>query len=425
MENSVDGLPDFNPPSDFKIYPEFIGAAPREVPDSVKHGRLARSRRWSLWMLLFAGKLCIILSPFDFIATLSLYFLPLGYLFWFGLALCAIGVITYRSASSLKQALKYVTDGEVAPAQVLGMQINPTLYVNGSPTSFVIFTQVLLRSPLNQQLVVRELRSGALSSSQPSAGRPKFKVGDYVAVTWLPGEFESTLQIIDYLEIIPDACLVRENKDASPWGAIAIVATVFFFFFSLGWMIYSLGRFEPIDGVGQMGLVMLTSAVLGIAVPIIWSVLSRRRERQLAARNQEAAATGDVVIVPTAKTGLFMGLLILAGSGLIGTACVMGFAMSANALLDHGPVEDEKPVLISEMVMVTHNYIFREYKIEYHFNNDQKKRSLLTTPQHIMQFRGNHGGAKIKRGYFGWRWISDLEPALDPQLLNNRQKARR
>jgi hypothetical protein len=98
----------------------------------------------------------------------------------------------------------------------------------------------------------------------------------------------------------------------------------------------------------------------------------------------------------------------VAGLGLLTGLVGFTLALSANALLDRSPAEF-RPAQIDEMVMVTHNLIFREYEIKYHFTDgDPKRRDYLSTPFEMGQFQGDFAAAEVHAGRFGWPWVKAL-----------------
>ena len=76
--------------------------------------------------------------------------------------------------------------------------------------------------------------------------------------------------------------------------------------------------------------------------------------------------------------------------------------------------------MITEMVMVTHSFIFREYQIKYQLlKGDHKEQSLLSTPDHMSELRGPLAIAEIHSGWLGWPWVKDLAPCKAPAGLKD------
>jgi hypothetical protein len=81
-----------------------------------------------------------------------------------------------------------------------------------------------------------------------------------------------------------------------------------------------------------------------------------------------------------------------------------------NALLDSSPAQP-RLVRVDDLIMRTHNLIFREYLIKYRFlDENEEKREFLSTPDHIKKFSTNLAIAEVHSGYFGWPWVKDLKP---------------
>lgn len=108
-----------------------------------------------------------------------------------------------------------------------------------------------------------------------------------------------------------------------------------------------------------------------------------------------------------------MSLVLVAGSFLLGGLTMLCWCFSANAILDRSPAE-LRPVQITDMLMTTHSFLFREYTIEYHTLDNDKKRKLLSTPEHMEKFETDLGIAVVRRGRLGWRWVETILPVTAP-----------
>src|SRR6476620_10752235 len=101
---------------------------------------------------------------------------------------------------------------------------------------------------------------------------------------------------------------------------------------------------------------------------MVWE--QRRNRAKRSERNAQAVARGEAVERDEGRDGWFgadgliMGLIIVAGSLLLGGATALCWCFTANALLDNAQAQD-RPAQIEQMVSVTHSFLFREYKIEY------------------------------------------------------------
>ena len=150
-----------------------------------------------------------------------------------------------------------------------------------------------------------------------------------------------------------------------------------------------------------------------IGVTVAWRI-AKKKEREFAEQNTDALRSGAAVELQTepCKIGrLLFGLVMIAGAIALSGVTVVCWCLTANALLDQS-ASIRQPVQITEMVQVTHAFLFREYKVEYCFLQDQDKRSILTTPQHLSQFGAPVGMAVIREGWLGWPWVETIEPVL-------------
>ena len=60
------------------------------------------------------------------------------------------------------------------------------------------------------------------------------------------------------------------------------------------------------------------------------------------------------------------------------------------------------------MTMTTHAFLFREYELEYRLDGSDKKRKLLTTPQHLVSLHGREAVAHVREGRLGWPWVETV-----------------
>ena len=195
------------------------------------------------------------------------------------------------------------------------------------------------------------------------------------------------------------------------------VMAVFGIFAVLGWNVYAYGRYAPLELTFSQGVVPFAAgAVLlwgGVLAWLIWEGLARRRKQ--AEHNARAAATGEAVELEPGRQGWFgthgviLGLVVIAGSLGLGGATMLCWAFTANALLDRSPAA-LRPVAITEMVMTTHSFLFREYTIEYAFLGSDETHKILSTPDHMDRFEVDLGLAEVHAGQFGWPWVRTIRP---------------
>ncbi len=411
-------------PAGLSLPEELIGDTPRELPASVRFGPLSQSRRKAFWAFLVVGAVCFVLDSLPFIGILSLYILPLDYLKWVGGACLLISVVGQFFGGEFKKATLYIEEGEVAYGRVMQLLLVPTNVYNGQTLAFAFCAAVEVRHPATNQLTQVEVKSRGIPTHLKDRVDTHFRVGDYVPIVWLPGRFEKSVQIYDFLELTPENSLDR--LDANPKNSLVelIQAAVFapLFFILLFWNVYAYGRYEPIEFSFEDGVApIVVGAVLGLGLTVFGWLVVRRQRIRIAERNAQSSLVGRAVELEyesgfLAKYGL--GAILVAGAMLLGGATVLCWCFTANALLDNSPVK-ESAVDITNMIQVTHSFIFREYKLEYRWPGEDKDHSLLTTPDHLAQFLAPMGTARVRSGWLGWRWVETIDPLIVAPQIND------
>jgi hypothetical protein len=414
MDASTQAAPLPPLPGPDQLPEELRGPTPRPRPAFVRQSPLAAKRLNVFLGCMVAGGMCLVLSPLPFVKTMSLYLLPLEYLTWIGLGLCAIGALIYGSGAELKRACNYLEEGEAAFGRVKSLVKKPTLLVHGQSSTYALFAAVEVRHPETGETCLREVKSRDFSASKKDRVNTRFRVGDAIPVVWLPHKFEKTVQIYDFLDVSPEASLQWDRPKSAPlWQTIALTAFGVAFMFALFWNVYAIGRFQPLDFEFMQGLpIFALGAVVSVAALIACYVFAIRKRREVATRNQEAIAAGEAVELQLEKKpirgGLFAIILVL-GAALLGGATVLCWAMTANALLDKSPARPV-PVRITDMIQETTDFIYREYKMKYRRAEDKSDQTLLTTPDNLNQFQLPIGIAQVRQGRFGWPWVETIDP---------------
>jgi hypothetical protein len=412
-------------PRDLRLPAELVGDVPRAVPDEVQQGPLAQKNRAAFWGCLVAAALCLVLSVTPFVDTLALYFLPLGYLQWISLGLFVIALFSYLGGGALKKATRYVQHGSAGFGRVVELIKYPSVVMHGQPTAHAFRATVQVLHPNSDQPVFMQVKSGDFSTHKKDRIETRFQVGDFVPVVWLPNKFDETFQIYDFLELTPTASLQRGVDAAKKplWQIFLLAIAVPAFFFVLFWNVYALERFMPLefDFAGRGIWPAVAGGVLGLVIAITGWLATRKRAKQAEQRNLDNLAAGKAIELEhrmgTIRKG-FYGLLIVAGSILLGACTFMCWCFTANALLDASPVKT-KNVRITNMIQTTHDFIIRDYRIKYRFPDKAKDDELLTTPEHLSEFDLPIGVAEIQSGWLGWPWVKTVRPVKIADVLPN------
>jgi hypothetical protein len=406
-------------PGEVHLPPELVGDPPRELPDSIKYGPVAQTERRAFWGCLIAAALCFAMSALPFVKTLELYILPLAYLDWIGVALVVLACSSYFGFGHLKKSSRYVRQGHAGFGRVVELVKYASVLVNDQPTAYAFQATVQALHPGSDQPVCLQVKSLDFQPHLKDHIETRFRVGDFVPVVWLPDRFEKTFQVYDFLELTPDSSLLRGQIAGKPlWQTLATVIFVFGFFFALFWNVYAFQRYAPLDfDFVRSGLwPFIIGGSLGLLAAVVGYRSSLKKRKQVEQRNVEAVSTGKAIELTQQRgrirTFLF-GTVIVAGSILLSGVTFLCWCYTANALLDDSLAKPEN-VEITEMIEVTHSFIFREYKLKYRRANQPKDDEMLTTPDHLNQFVVPQGVAQVRAGKFGWPWVDTIDPVFVP-----------
>jgi len=412
-------LDDFAPPSSYRFEPELQETSPRHIPEEFRNSPyFARQRKTSVGLIV-GGLLCVAFGQSGIVKEWGLYVLPLAYLSWIGCGLLVFGAVAWLSSKSRRGPLQYVEEGVPIVTRILELVLRPTAVINGQASTYAFSATVQYRDPDSGALMAKQLDSRSFSSSAKHNYRTSYRVGDYVTAVYLKSNPGKTLRLYGFLELRPDMGLLR-TQDAPPPGLLKTalgVSALFGCFFILFWNVYAFSKYEPLDiAFAQVAVPVGAGAlVLGGGLLTWLGLRQARARRETAARNEKALAAGEAVELETRKRGLFgahgllLTLVIAAGSLLIGGVTVLCWCFTANALLDTSKPEF-RPVQIVEFWSTTHNFLFREYEIEYHLEGETKTRKLLSTPAQMRQFRFRQATAEMHAGRFGWLWVKTIGP---------------
>ena len=395
---------------------ELRGAVPREIPESVKDGPAEQRRRRAFSGCLSAGVCCLLIDFLPFKKTLAIYFLPLNYLGWIGIAICTIGLIVYVRAAEFKKACRYIREGSAGFGRVLAIAKAPATIVNGQVTAYALVVEVQVPHPDSGELKVLTLKSRDFTEHQKDRIDTRFRVGDAVPVVWLPEDFENTAQMYDFLEATPAACVRVDRSNQRPvYLAMLIVVSVFGFIFAMFWNLYAWGRYKPLDLDVRQGLPpFIAGGVLGLAITAVCYWAGVRRARRLTERNAKALAAGEAVelmLAPSRSSRILTFFVAPLGGVLLGGMTLFCWCATANAVFDRS-AKKPVPVAITEMTQVTHSFVIRVYEIEFRREGDRKDHTFLSTPEQMSRFEAPIGIAQVRAGWLGWPWVESIEPAI-------------
>jgi hypothetical protein len=415
-------LPPFSPPADYQVEPELVDPPPRAIPPLLHQGRLARRRRQTSWGFFAAGTLCLAGSQLPIMDKWAIYFVPLAYLSWIGAACLVVGVLVPARALLNKGRFRYVEEGLTTVARVRAILMVTSHIVNGQESTFHVLAEFDYRDPRSGAVLNAADRSRDISSVFRSSVTTSFRVGDHVTLVYLPSDPAGTMRLYGFLDLRPGLGIVDRQRDkpTSMLSVVLQVCAVFAIIFAVLWNVYAQSRYTPLEFTTGQGVVMgLGGVVLGAAMVAALAYNARRTRRRREERNRQAAIAGEPAEPDFQRKrgwfgdhGIVLGLLGVAGSVLIGGLTVLCWCHTANAWFDRSPPQ-LLPVRIVNMVQVTHEFVFREYFIEYEFlaANPKEKQRFLSTPDEMQEF-ADVAVAEVQAGWLGWPWVKALHPAM-------------
>jgi len=365
--------------------------------------------------------LCVIAGQLPIVNHWGLYIVPLKYLTWIGCAWLAVAGMIPVWAIVSKGPYRYIEEGLPIVARVRNLALLPSKIVNGQKASFRYVAAIDFRDPATGAVRTAEVASRDISASARARLTTSFRAGDYVTAVHLLSDPDKTLRLYGFLELRPGLGIIQRESYSAP-GPLKIVATVsavFAFFFVLGWNVYAFGRYEPrhLFNSEQLAVLLIAGVVLGGAWIGAMAYSTARDRRRRAQRNAQAAARGEPVEVEASgkkgwfgNHGIFLGLVVVAGSVLLSGVTALCWAYTANAWFDRSPPKLE-PVQVVGLIEETRKLLIRSYFIEYRFlAGDDKKRQFLSTPDEMSQFKHKLAVAEVHEGWLGWQWVKSIAP---------------
>jgi hypothetical protein len=371
-----------------------------------------------LWIGIFA----LLLAPLPFVKEVGKYFTPCEYLRWIGYGALVFAGVAFVERFVVAGPYRYIRDGTPLVARVLSLIKAPTLVVDGAPTAHAILAKIEFRNPDSGQLHTAEVKSTDFGSSVRDEYTTSFKVSDYVTAVYMHGDLAKSLRLYSFLDLMPDVGLVRRNDRQTQWAYVwkipVLILVVIAFFGILFWDIIAFGRYEPLNFGFSQGLIPFAAGAVvlgGGFIGGIWLV-KQKEARRRDERNAAALAAGEPLEVDPGSAWRGSGikawafrLLLAFGGALLGGGTSLCWCFTFNALLDRSPARIQ-PVQITEMLVTTHNFLFREYTMKFTLQGENESHSLLTSPDHLAAFQGNAGIAEIHSGRLGWPWVKTIHP---------------
>lgn len=380
----------FTPPIDFDHGEEFESESPRPIPRFLRAGSHAQRHRGMIYSLVALGAMFILIWPTSFVEGLSQYILPLKWLHWIGFGLIGIGVWKFIAGVLSSGRYAYVRDGIPFVGRVLDQQAVRT-GTEEAPT-FAHIARIEFQHPETNEHVVYDFQEydhwPLMKSSQFSC---QLQPGDYVTLVYLPERKSAPIALYGFLGLDPEREFVQRNgqpiKGMSPFTAI-MVAFLIAFVVVLAMAFFDVMMFSfPIDGGWKLPLGLAVGGFVlgGLLGTVIWKTSKN----------------------PTKSKSSFPSFL---GIGLLGAIAAPLVMLILNSRLDAGATE-LTPVQIVEFWETTHNFVIRDYEIEYRplVGGDTTKKHMRFSQ--IQRLAGSRYAAmEVSPGRFGFSWVKGIHP---------------
>ena len=246
-----------------------------------------------------------------------------------------------------------------------------------------------------------------------------FRVGDYVTAVYLPHDPDRSLRLYGFLDLLPTFGLVRRSEQEVRsdylWKIPLLIAVIVMPLFMLLFSTLLGLRLAPLKfGLAEGRTPFSLGAGFGVAL-LLGSWLGRLRDaRRCIKQNISSLAAGEPRPLNRQSTSFgarvrlwWSWLVTVFSAGLAGGLMSLCCCLIGNACLDNSPPQN-RPVQVTGKEVVTHAFLFRDYRMHYRLAGELGSESFLTTPEHLASFLGNDGIAEIHAGRLGWPWVKTI-----------------
>lgn len=402
-------LAPFEPPASLVFSDWAKLPAPRPLPSHYFEQRV-RNKKVGEQICFGIALLCLIASLLPMTADAALYFLPLGYLHWVALAMALIGgLVLWTPVSTAAPCIQEAIRGEPVIVRIEKLARGPSMYMNGAPVAFHYLALISLPGPSGElEQVIVSCDAGNLQRT-----RCTYQVGDYA----IAFRHKGRLQLYGFSGLAEGEGIVATRDETHP---ALVVSTALFVVCLIGVcfvLAFSTFRYFPLSVNGNLSVPLAIGVGIGLVGLALWIFRARRLAAAQEKSNEQAASEGGVLEFGAQSTlhvsgfyGRFFKSVLAFGVVLLPVAVCCLLAVRLNAALDQSVAHEE---LIDDVrcLMTTHNFILRDYKIE--FARNGKKDSLIMTPQEMVPLLASQRAViDVRDGAFGWPWIDRVRPRL-------------
>lgn len=412
----------FHPPANYQFEEELRAPIPRPIPSALRHGLYERYNVKSALIPFVTGINVMIFSALPWMQEQAQTFPTLGWIKWIAIGLVAVGIFRYLRNSQSKVAYPFVQSGTPIVARILSLWVQPISLNKGQPNQFQYRATIEYLDPKSGELQTRHVPSLVISSSDHSRVQCTYRVGQYATALHVPGSTEKNIMLYGLLGLRNDLGIIDPNPPI--YFRYAFLTTLNVGLFLLAISISLIGRFGymPVDNV-FFGL-FLPSGIIGLLLSItllIWLAKDLKKQHVDTDRKNEEALTNGSAIELTVSSidpklnGILNRLLpaagIILGTMTVSAAVLYGILAYVNATMDTSPAT-QRYVGIVDFLENRDGAAIRSHGIIYQFPGERTKRFFLTSKARMEEFRegADVAIAKVKRGWLGAAWVSDLLP---------------
>lgn len=365
-----------------RIEPEFYGMPPRIVPDDVMQGPSIRSQRVGTLAVFVVGALSLGLSRVGWVERISYYILPLKYLGWFGIGALALGVIGFAIQKIFGLHERLVRDGTPIVVRILESGIFSYKFQHSE--MYVAYAIADYRHPETGAIERVQFKKELGNAVWDKDWGVTLKPGDLATAVYR-GKNPSKAVLYGFTRLNASVNFIVKN--GKPWdsslNATQVVVSIVLIFGVFGLMAFGgdgLGAW-PIDAPPWKA--MVGSAVGCCAAGIFLFALLQMKYK---------------------KKGLWA---VGAIFGLLGGI----FAPpTLNSALDKSEPTYRDAQIVNYWQQTNHG-IIRNYQIEYRELPAGRNRKYHMRREEMGRFTDTNAAVlEVKKGYFGWPWISAIDP---------------
>jgi hypothetical protein len=388
----------FARPDSFEFEAELLPATPRPVPGRLRRGPYEAKWSQGISAALTVGVVCVGLSFLSFVKELGYYILPLGYFNWIGYGIIALTALAYLLNRLRPGRFEYVRSGLPLVARVLqsGRQLDA---YEAKELKFLSLLEY--KHPETNRLSYTAVASPTVGAIfNPDAYTTTLEAGDYVTAVYLPGRLDKSLQVYGYLGLNPDAAFIRKDgrrirEHVSLWKTFAIIGLIVVVLGLLVAGLYTIEFRFPIEFNPWHFAVPVAGSGVVFAVAALLASLRKRGDK---------------------KKGLRASLKIFIAGGVGGVFLAGILLPLLNSFVDRGEPQF-RDIEVVEFWQETWDFLIRNYKIEYRELGQAKSRKCPSTIEQMAHFQQMLAGViEVRKGLFGWSWVSDICPAVLVQV---------